>query len=142
MGAPHGARLTFDSFIEELVDESKAQTYSGLVQLSGLADEEAAKLDAAWGGISSERKRGLLEKLIELGEEKRRARLQPCVHAVATGRGRGRPAEGGTGAVGERRSHAYRAARRHAAETTPRWRSGARRPCPWASSRPGRRKAS
>ena len=39
------------------------------MQLSGLADEEAAKLDATWGGISSERKRGLLEKLIELGEE-------------------------------------------------------------------------
>ena len=61
--------MTFDSFLEELADESKTQTYSGLVQLSGLADEEAAKLDAAWGGISSERKRGLLEKLIELGEE-------------------------------------------------------------------------
>ena len=65
----HGARLTFDSFLEELADESKAPTYSGLVQLSGLADEEATKLDAAWGGISSERKRGSLEKLIELGEE-------------------------------------------------------------------------
>ena len=61
--------MTFDSFLEELADESKAPTYSGLVQLSGLADEEATKLDAAWGGISSERKRGSLEKLIELGEE-------------------------------------------------------------------------
>ena len=61
--------MTFDSFLEELADESKAQTYSGLVQLSALTDDDAEKFDAAWGGTSSERKRGVLEKLIELGEE-------------------------------------------------------------------------
>ena len=61
--------MTLDSFLEELADESKAQTYSGLVQLSALTDDDAEQFDAAWGGISSERKRGVLEKLIELGEE-------------------------------------------------------------------------
>ena len=69
MDAPHGARLTFESFLEELADESKTPSYSGLVQLSGLADCEAAKLDAAWSAIGTERKGGLLEKLIELEED-------------------------------------------------------------------------
>ena len=93
--------MTFDSFLEELADESKAPTYSGLVQLSGLADDDAAKLDAAWGGISSERKRELLEKLIELGEENVELDFS---HVFMPSHGQdadaGRPAAGGTGAVG------------------------------------------
>ncbi len=65
----NGATLSFDSFLEDLADESKAQSYSGLVHLSGLADGEAAKLDAAWAALGPERKRGLLQKLTELAED-------------------------------------------------------------------------
>ena len=61
--------MTFDSFLEELADESKTQSYAGLVQLSGLTDDETAKLDAAWGALSPGRKGDLLEKLIELAED-------------------------------------------------------------------------
>ena len=41
----------------------------GSCSCPGSPTRMATKLDAAWGGISSERKRGSLEKLIELGEE-------------------------------------------------------------------------
>ncbi len=61
--------MTFESFLEDLVDESRPQTYSGLVHLSGLANGEAAKLGSAWGAISTARKRALLARLIELGED-------------------------------------------------------------------------
>ena len=61
--------MSFDSFLKELADESKALSYAGLAQLSGLAGDEAAKLDEAWGALSVERKRGLLERLVELAED-------------------------------------------------------------------------
>ena len=65
----YGATLSFDSFLEELADQSKTQSYAGLAQLSGLAGDEAAKLDTAWGALGAERKRGLLERLAELADD-------------------------------------------------------------------------
>ncbi len=61
--------MTIQSCFTELSDQSKPLRHSGLLQLSGLTSDDIAEFKAEWGGVCVDRRREILARMIELGED-------------------------------------------------------------------------
>ena len=60
--------MTLADFLRDLGDEKQPQTYSRLLELSGLTSEETAAFKAAWHSVATTRKREVVGKMVELSE--------------------------------------------------------------------------
>ncbi len=60
--------MTLEKFFTELGDEEKPLKHAGLLQLSGLPSEDMVEFKAVWHSMPQSRKREILAKLVELGE--------------------------------------------------------------------------
>ena len=61
--------MDFEEFLTELKEGDSAPRYSQLLQLAGMTPESLEEFEAAWRGVSSERKRETLERMVELSED-------------------------------------------------------------------------
>lgn len=61
--------MTLEKFVIELGDETQPLKHSGLLQLSGLASDDLFEFKSAWIQLPEPRKREILIKLVELGED-------------------------------------------------------------------------
>ena len=61
--------MSSDDFPGELGDEKPGVKYSGLMKLSGLSSEEAARFKASWASVPADSKMEIPRKLIELCED-------------------------------------------------------------------------
>ena len=61
--------MTLPDLLTDLTDVEKPVTYSGLLQLTDLPDEGLAELKTVWSKLSTERRREVVRKLIELADD-------------------------------------------------------------------------
>ena len=61
--------MTLPDLIADLTDAEKPVTYSGLLQLTDLPAEGLAELKTVWPKLSTERRREIVRKLIELADD-------------------------------------------------------------------------
>ena len=61
--------MTLEDFMGDLATEDVMPKHSSLLQLSGLDSEQLFAFRTGWIGLSTSRKRDVLSRLIELGED-------------------------------------------------------------------------
>lgn len=61
--------MNSDELVGEIGDEEPTVKYSGLIKLSGLSSEEAARFKTGWASVPADEKKEIPRKLIELCEE-------------------------------------------------------------------------
>ena len=61
--------MSLDRYLEELTEEEKPLRYGVMAALSGMSRGEMDKFSRVWSGLSSERRRQLLARLVEMAEE-------------------------------------------------------------------------
>ena len=61
--------MTLPDLLTDLTDAEKPVTYSGLLQLSDLPAEGLVEFKAVWPGLSTERRREIVRKLVELADD-------------------------------------------------------------------------
>ena len=61
--------MTLDNYFSELTDPETVIKHSGLLQLSGLAGPEIIELLGMWSTIQTERRREIVDRMIELVED-------------------------------------------------------------------------
>ena len=61
--------MTLPDLLTDLTDAEKPVTYSGLLQLSDLPTEGLAELKAVWPELSTDRRREIVRKLVELADD-------------------------------------------------------------------------
>ncbi len=61
--------MTLESYLAELTETAKPINHVGLLQLSSLSNPEVLELASVWPGIPLERRREMLERMIELAAD-------------------------------------------------------------------------
>ena len=61
--------MTLDNYFSELTDPETVINHSGLLQLSGLAGSEIIELLGVWSTIPTERRREIVDRMVELVED-------------------------------------------------------------------------
>ena len=61
--------MSIDTVIDELQDQSQAVAATSLAQLNGIASEDLTRFATAFGGLSTQRRRDVIDMLAELAED-------------------------------------------------------------------------